>query len=219
MNALAVLRRSATTAAVLAALLSLGACSWTTPDPNYVSRGEDYQNRASRKLGRGLTNVVSAPLEIPNQMVDMAAEGDNNMEYAAGYVGGLFVGAGYTVGRLLSGSFDLITTPISYPTVNGMDPEMVHSDFFDAVLDGKGRFAQPRPVATLAEVSPETAPVTEEARAAEPAPASTPAAPAAPAPAPAKAAPAPAAAPSTPAQAAPPPSAKPRIPDKVLDDL
>jgi putative exosortase-associated protein (TIGR04073 family) len=200
----------------LLALALASACSWTSPQPNYVSKADDYQNRVSRKVGRGLTNVMAAPLEVPNQMVDMASEGDNNMEYAAGYVGGLFVGVGYTVGRMLSGGFDLITAPISYPTVNGMDPEMAHSDFFDSVLDGKGRFAQPRPVATLAAApeataAPEdaSAPVTEAPRAApEPAPAIRSNVPQA-------------VTPQTPAQSAPAPAAKPapKFTDKTLDDL
>ncbi len=203
----------------LALALTLGGCSWTTPDPNYVSKGEDYQNRVPRKIGRGLTNVLTAPLEVPNQMVDMASEGDSTMEYAAGYVGGLFVGVGYAFGRVLSGGLDLVTAPISYPTVNGMDPESLHSDFFDSVLDHKGRFAHPKPAATLAAgpAQPEAAPMTETPASAPAAPTAQPTAQTAtPSPAPA-----PAMAPSTPVQAAPPPAVKaaPKISDKTLDDL
>ncbi|ACS80096.1 exosortase system-associated protein, TIGR04073 family [Maridesulfovibrio salexigens] len=115
--------------AVALSSMLLGGCSLNSA--NYVGNEESYADRAPRKLGRGMTNILSAPLEIPNQAVDLAAENDAPAEQAAGYVGGIFVGFAYAGGRVVSGVYDIITCPFGGPSVPTMDPDLIHSDFFE----------------------------------------------------------------------------------------
>ena len=117
--------------AVALSSMLLGGCSLNSA--NYVGNEENYSDRAPRKLGRGMTNILSAPLEIPNQAVDLAAENDEPAEQAAGYVGGLFVGFAYAGGRVVSGVYDIITSPFGGPAVPTMDPDLIHSDYCEKV--------------------------------------------------------------------------------------
>ncbi|TIH13372.1 exosortase system-associated protein, TIGR04073 family [Marinifilum sp. JC120] len=117
-------------AVVLSSML-LGGCSLNSA--NYVGNEENYSDRAPRKLGRGMTNILSAPLEIPNQAVDLAAENDEPAQQAAGYIGGLFVGFAYAGGRVVSGMYDIVTSPFGGPSVPTMDPDFIHSDFCEKV--------------------------------------------------------------------------------------
>ncbi len=119
--------------------LLLSGCSMSSN--NYVGNGETYADRAPRKLGRGLTNVFSAPLEIPNQAMDLAAESDKPAEQAAGYVGGVFVGFAYGAGRIVSGMYDIVTSPFGGPSAPTMDPDLVSSDFFEKVDKSNDSYA------------------------------------------------------------------------------
>ncbi|WP_319781099.1 exosortase system-associated protein, TIGR04073 family [Maridesulfovibrio sp.] len=118
---------------VAVALLSMALSGCSLNSANYVGNEENYSDRAPRKLGRGMTNILTAPLEIPNQAVDLAAENDAPAEQAAGYIGGFFVGVAYTGGRIVSGVYDIVTSPFGGPSVPTMDPDYVHSDFFEKV--------------------------------------------------------------------------------------
>ncbi|WP_027722817.1 exosortase system-associated protein, TIGR04073 family [Maridesulfovibrio zosterae] len=109
----------------------LAGCSMNSK--NYVGNGENYSDRAPRKLGRGVTNIFSAPLEIPNQAVNLAAENDEPAEQAAGYVGGFFVGFAYGAGRIVSGVYDIVTSPFGGPAAPTMDPDLISSDFMKKV--------------------------------------------------------------------------------------
>lgn len=117
----------------------LGGCSLKSE--NYVGNEENYSDRAPRKLGRGMTNILTAPLEIPNQAVDLAAENDEPAEQAAGYIGGFFVGIAYTGGRVVSGMYDIVTSPFGGPSVPTMDPDLIHSDFFEKVDERTDSFS------------------------------------------------------------------------------
>ena len=68
------------------------------------------------KVGRGLVNTVSSPLEIPNQMYLLADHANDNSKYgirtAAAAIEGLFMGLGFTCWRLGAGIYDIITFPI-----------------------------------------------------------------------------------------------------------
>lgn len=124
---------------VALASLLLSGCSMSSN--NYVGRGESYADRAPRKLGRGLTNIFSAPLEIPNQAVDLAAETDDPAEQAAGYLGGIFVGFAYGTGRIVSGMYDIVTSPFGGPSGPTMDPDLISSDFFEKVDERNNTYA------------------------------------------------------------------------------
>lgn len=103
-------------------LLCLEACSTTF----YVGQGDPgYGHRVSRKVGRGVANVVTSPFEIPNQSIRMAQKGDSVPKQAAGYVGGLFVGAGYFVWRFGAGLVDIITAPVTFWDRAVINPEFI----------------------------------------------------------------------------------------------
>lgn len=72
--------------------------------------------RAFRKGGRGLTNIASSPLEIPNQMVREARRHDTFGGAIGGYITGIPVGCGWMFYRLGTGLFDLLTFPAPLPT-------------------------------------------------------------------------------------------------------
>ncbi len=68
------------------------------------------------KIGRGIVNCISSPLEIPNQMYLLSDHAKNNSKYgvrtAAAAIEGLFMGIGYTCWRFGAGVYDLITFPV-----------------------------------------------------------------------------------------------------------
>lgn len=112
---------------VICLVLVMGGCSMSSS--NYVAKSDSYGDRVARKAGRGVTNIFSAPLEIPNQSVDMASDSNKPQEQVAGYFGGLFKGIAFSVGRVVSGAYDIVTCPFSGPSTPTMDPEFISSDF------------------------------------------------------------------------------------------
>ena len=68
------------------------------------------------KIGRGIVNCISAPLEMPNHMYLLSDHANSNSKYgvrtAAAAVEGLFMGIGYTCWRFGAGIYDLITFPV-----------------------------------------------------------------------------------------------------------
>ncbi|NDV28836.1 exosortase system-associated protein, TIGR04073 family [Desulfovibrio sp. JC010] len=125
--------------AVSLSSMLLGGCSMNSA--NYVGNEPNYSDRAPRKLGRGMSNILTAPLEIPNQAVDLAAENDEPAEQFAGYVGGVFVGFAYAGGRIVSGMYDIVTSPFGGPATPTMDPDTIHSDFFEKVDERTDSFS------------------------------------------------------------------------------
>jgi putative exosortase-associated protein (TIGR04073 family) len=131
--------KTASLAAVALALALLAApgCSVKQQKPNYVEKGSSYGDKVSRKISRGTTNLITSPLEIPNQMADQAIEGQTSMEQISGYVGGVFVGCAYTFARAVSGVYDIVTFPITPLNKNGMRDEFIYSEFFDRLEEGE----------------------------------------------------------------------------------
>ncbi|WP_432736275.1 exosortase system-associated protein, TIGR04073 family [Maridesulfovibrio sp. FT414] len=117
----------------------LGGCSMSSN--NYVGREESYADRAPRKLGRGMTNIVSAPLEVFNQPVELATQSNEPAEQAAGYVGGLFVGLAYCGGRMVSGVYDVVTSPFGGPSAPTMEPDLISSEFVDKVDERDAQYS------------------------------------------------------------------------------
>jgi putative exosortase-associated protein (TIGR04073 family) len=68
------------------------------------------------KLARGAVNMISAPLEIPNQIYILSDHADKNSPYgvetAAGAIEGLFTGIGFALWRFVVGTYDVITFPV-----------------------------------------------------------------------------------------------------------
>lgn len=68
------------------------------------------------KFARGAVNIISAPLEVPNQMYILADHADQNSRYgvetAAGAIEGLFTGIGIGLWRFVVGAYDFITFPV-----------------------------------------------------------------------------------------------------------
>lgn len=81
------------------------------------------------KLARGAVNMISAPLEIPNQMYILADHADENSRYgvetAAGAIEGLFTGTGIALWRFAVGAYDVITFPIPVYEAGLIDPPYI----------------------------------------------------------------------------------------------
>jgi len=109
----------------MTAMLILGVlagCSST----NWVGRDEENPiYRAPRKLARGTVNIVSGPFEIFNQPIRLAEKEQDFGRQVAGVVAGIPVGLGYGVGRILAGTFDIITAPILVPQQALIEPEFM----------------------------------------------------------------------------------------------
>jgi len=69
-----------------------------------------------RKSGRGLTNIASSPLEIPNQMVRESKRHKTFCGAVAGYVTGIPFGCGMMLYRCGAGLVDFVTAPVPMPT-------------------------------------------------------------------------------------------------------
>lgn len=68
------------------------------------------------KFSRGAVNVISAPLEFPNQVYLLSDHANENSPYgietAAAAIEGLFTGIGFALWRLAAGAYDVITFPL-----------------------------------------------------------------------------------------------------------
>lgn len=99
---------------------------------NWVGRkGESPIYRAPRKLARGTVNIISGPFEIFNQPVRLARSEHYFMRQVAGVVAGVPVGLGYSVGRIVAGTFNIVTAPILVPQRAIIEPEFMSPDLLD----------------------------------------------------------------------------------------
>ncbi len=89
---------------------------------NGTSRGEDQppadkqdQAHGIQRLGRGVVNLVSSPLELPAQMYSRAAYWDersnNPFAVLGGFVEGIPMGFVYCGWRFAAGIYDMFTFP------------------------------------------------------------------------------------------------------------
>ncbi len=96
---------------------------------NWVGRKDENPiYRAPRKLARGTVNIFCGPLEIFNQPVRLAKKEQDFGRQVAGVVAGVPVGLGYGVGRILAGTFDIVTAPILVPQRAVIEPEFMTPD-------------------------------------------------------------------------------------------
>ena len=103
-------------------LAVLAGCSST----NWVGRkDENLIYRAPRKFARGTLNILSGPFEIFNQPIRLAGKEQDFGRQVAGVLAGVPVGLGYGVGRILAGTFDIVTAPILVPERALIEPEFM----------------------------------------------------------------------------------------------
>jgi putative exosortase-associated protein (TIGR04073 family) len=125
---------------------------------------ERYRRQVGEKALNGFTNMTTAPLEIPKNIINIANEPDSNVFY--GVFGGIIRGSLDTAGRILNGANDLVTAPL--PTKPVVHPYYVWDDFDKT--NSYGQFYRlvdnpkiepyvapaPRPVAVVAPVQDQT---------------------------------------------------------------
>lgn len=85
---------------------------------------ESYGEIVGRKLASGFGNIVTAPAEIPKNIIIV----NNQSNFAYGFVGGTFKGLLNMAGRMGVGIIDLLSAPI--PTYPIVDPLFVWDDFY-----------------------------------------------------------------------------------------
>jgi putative exosortase-associated protein (TIGR04073 family) len=89
--------------------------------------GVSFADDAVDKLGRGLSNVITSPLEIPR---GMGHAGEKN-GFFAGVTTGLLKGTANFVKRALVGAFEVATFPVPVPEDYAPiidDPEYILGD-------------------------------------------------------------------------------------------
>ncbi len=120
-------------AVVFLAAFAVG-CSSTT----WVEKpGESKIYRAPRKLARGTVNIVTGPFEIFNQPVRLAKKEDRLVPQLGGILAGIPVGLAYGTGRILAGTFDIVTAPVLAPEKALIEPEFISPDFQEWAFEGQ----------------------------------------------------------------------------------
>jgi putative exosortase-associated protein (TIGR04073 family) len=92
-----------------------------------------------RKIGRGTTNIATAPLELVLQPIRMATVDERGSQ---ALTGGVVKGLYYTAMRISSGIWDLMTFPFELPHKNQVNvvPESIFEAFGQA---RKGKWEYP----------------------------------------------------------------------------
>ena len=78
--------------------------------------GKPAISKPFMKIGRGIVNTISSPLELPNQMYILSDHANENSTYrietAAAAIEGIFMGTVYAFWRLGAGIYEIITSPV-----------------------------------------------------------------------------------------------------------
>ncbi|MDQ7091611.1 MAG: exosortase system-associated protein, TIGR04073 family [Methylococcales bacterium] len=106
---------------LLAAILTLS--SIAQADENSQNTEYPYGEKVGSKALNGITNMTTAVLEIPKNIINTT----NNSNIIYGVTGGLFKGIIHMLGRLSTGLVDVITMPI--PTYPISEPAYIWDDF------------------------------------------------------------------------------------------
>ena len=75
---------------------------------SFADEQQSYGSQTGNKALNGFTNMTTAILEIPKNIINTT--NDSNVAY--GFVGGLAKGILNTVGRMMAGLTDFVTAPI-----------------------------------------------------------------------------------------------------------
>jgi putative exosortase-associated protein (TIGR04073 family) len=88
-----------------------------------------YKRQVGDKALRGAINMVSAPLEIPKNIINTYNLPENYKEgnLIFGVIGGVIKGTFEAAGRIFTGAADIITAPV--PTKAVIHPKYVYDDF------------------------------------------------------------------------------------------
>jgi putative exosortase-associated protein (TIGR04073 family) len=97
--------------------------SYDSSDQIYSTHEQSYGSKIGHKALNGFTNMMTAPLEVPKNIINTI----NQSNVAYGMVGGLAKGILNTVGRMFTGLGDFITFPL--PTKPIVYPAYVWDDF------------------------------------------------------------------------------------------
>lgn len=100
-----------------------------------VPASSAWAGDAVEKLGRGVSNIISAPLELPKTMGEIKEE----KGYIAGLTWGTFAGTVEMLKRLFTGVFEVATFPLPIPA--NYAPIKTDPEYF---LDGKDPRADSR---------------------------------------------------------------------------
>lgn len=87
--------------------------------------GARYRRQVGEKALVGAANIVSSPLEIPKNIINLTNEPDSNIFY--GIFGGIIRGSIDIAGRVTNGLADVVTAPL--PTKRVVEPRLVWDDF------------------------------------------------------------------------------------------
>ena len=105
-------KRSALGMAVCAAVLVVGAASAVAAGTIDETAGEtSHVSGSLRKLGRGVANIVTCPIELPRTIENVALKDG----YVAGATVGILQGVWRTVLRGVAGVFEVVTFPAEIP--------------------------------------------------------------------------------------------------------
>ena len=76
-----------------------------------LSRSRTDANKMMHKLGRGIVNVLTGWMEVPK---NISVEWKKSDPFS-GIVMGTVKGLGWTLGRTMSGAYDVVTFPLPIP--------------------------------------------------------------------------------------------------------
>lgn len=90
---------------------------------SHANEQQNYGSQVGNKALNGFTNMTTAVLEIPKNIINTV----NDSNIALGTVGGLAKGVLNTVGRMMAGLTDFVTAPL--PTKPIAQPAYIWEDF------------------------------------------------------------------------------------------
>ena len=109
-------RHSAWRAVAYAAALVVGAATSVSAAIDETKGGPSYVSGSLRKLGRGIANVATCPIELPRTIENVSLRDG----YVAAATVGVLQGVWRTVLRGIVGAFEIVTFPADIP--KGFEP-------------------------------------------------------------------------------------------------
>jgi len=112
------------------ALLTLALLYCLFSAPLYGAEKEgDSSSMPAERLGRGIINIVTSPLEVPSNMIKRAQyreeTTDNPFAVMGGFIAGGAIGVVRFPWRLAAGLYDVVTCPVSSCNESIISPEHI----------------------------------------------------------------------------------------------
>ena len=102
---------------------------WCVPALSADGEAPERSVRPMERFGRGLTNIITSPLELPAQIYNRAAyqkeHYNNPFAIIGGFLEGIPMGIVYFGWRLGAGCYDFATFPFESCDQSIIDPEYV----------------------------------------------------------------------------------------------